>query len=403
VNVFLARQVPANEYGAFVTAYAVFLLLSAVQVAGVMEPMLIFGSGKYSTSFSHYFRVLLGFHRQSTLLLSGVLALVGLASWGAGSDFLAKAFVGLAVSGPFILLCWLARRACYPFSKPIWAATSGALYFALILAGLRLLHTYHLVSILAAVLVVGFAALSASLPLIRHLRGLTHKELSSSEVAQVLIDHWKYGRWSIATSLLFWVPSQSYFVSLSSLSGGLEASGALKALNNLISPIAQSDGALATLLTPVLVRSRSNPSRFRYLLRLAATFFAIEGIVYWIMLTTFRHELVLWLYDGRYSDNVELLWVYGLLPLLGGPLNVLGTALLALEQPDKVFWATFSSAVVTLTIGVAAVWLWGMFGAVVGMLVSELTQVTVMFWFLAERNFGGTSVWTSQQQQPVAR
>ena len=54
VNVLLARWLPPAEYGAFVTAYTVLLLVSVAHSAFLAEPMLVFGSDKYAASFSHY-------------------------------------------------------------------------------------------------------------------------------------------------------------------------------------------------------------------------------------------------------------------------------------------------------------------------------------------------------------
>jgi O-antigen/teichoic acid export membrane protein len=44
----------------------------------------------------------------------------------------------------------------------------------------------------------------------------------------------------------------------------------------------------------------------------------------------------------------------------------------AIERPDQVFWAYVVSAVVTATVGIAALAYWGLLGAAVGQLAASL-------------------------------
>ena len=60
-------------------------------------------------------------------------------------------------------------------------------------------------------------------------------------------------------------------------------------------------------------------------------------------------------------------------------------ALRACEQPDGVFWATLASVVVAGTVGVAAVAVRGVDGAILGLVCGSATQVGVMLWLLARR------------------
>src|SRR5437763_5035661 len=56
VNILLARWMAASEYGAFSLAYSVFLLFAVVHTALLIEPMMVFGSGKYQRVFPSYLR-----------------------------------------------------------------------------------------------------------------------------------------------------------------------------------------------------------------------------------------------------------------------------------------------------------------------------------------------------------
>src|SRR5208337_4506676 len=45
-----------------------------------------------------------------------------------------RAFLGLAIAAPFILLLWLLRRAFYVRLNPGWAAAGGGVYLVVLLA-----------------------------------------------------------------------------------------------------------------------------------------------------------------------------------------------------------------------------------------------------------------------------
>src|SRR5437764_4410987 len=76
VNVLLARWMTPSEYGAFALAYAVFLLFAALHAAVLVEPMMVFGSGKYAGRPHDYFTILIRGHFMvivpASLLLAGV-------------------------------------------------------------------------------------------------------------------------------------------------------------------------------------------------------------------------------------------------------------------------------------------------------------------------------------------
>ena len=81
------------------------------------------------------------------------------------------------------------------------------------------------------------------------------------ERSSIWQNHWQYGRWIGATGLVSWFNGYIYYFLLP-IWGGLAATGALKAILNLVMPILQSDAALVTLLTPAFVRSRREPGQF---------------------------------------------------------------------------------------------------------------------------------------------
>ena len=193
-------------------------------------------------------------------------------------------------------------------------------------------------------------------------------------------DHWQYGRWSLASSGLSWIPGNLYYILIPAFAG-LQAAGALKAVANLVLPILHFNSALASLLLPALAAAARRKSHFNRLVAAGLAVFAGGSILYWAVLTTFRVPIVAALYGQTYNDTAGLIPIMALLPLGAGCSAVLGSALRALERPHQVSGYAVSTAL-TLTVGIWGVYAWGLTGAALGLLLSSATTAVVCSVFL---------------------
>jgi len=227
---------------------------------------------------------------------------------------------------------------------------------------------------------MGLASLIVGLLLARRLHLSLLIPAKSELPAQILKEHWAYGRWAIATNVLGWVPGHVYYLFLP-FWGGLEASAALKILDNLLQPVAHSLLALSYLLLPTFARIRSQ-NHFGSFLRSSLTLLCSIAILNWMIVGLFNYQIVTWLYGGRYGDYAHLLWLMGLAPVIASIIIVSARALCALERPDLVFWANVPSTVITLTVGLSLMITWGIFGVCIAGLLSLLASAAVMTWLL---------------------
>ncbi|HWG53358.1 MAG TPA: hypothetical protein VN677_08670 [Gemmatimonadaceae bacterium] len=399
MNILLARWLTPTEYGAFAIAYSVFLLFGTLHTALLTEPMLIFGSAKYEAGFAAYMRVLLRGH----WLISGaggvLLAIAGGIVWLVGSRDVGVALIGLAPVAPCVLLAWLTRRACFSRLQPHWAAAAGGVYLVLMLAGLYALFHLALLSVLSALLVMGAASLVAGLWLVHRICAGGAAFSPDVTARHVVDDHWSYGRWALATSVVSWVPSNILLVAMSGFAG-LAGSAAFKAMLNLVMPILQSLTALAILLLPALVRVRGRPA-FRKLLLFSLALFVGGALLYWILLGAFAEPLVGLLYKGRYGDTARLLWVIGLLPVSAAVVAVLSTVLRAVERPDQIFWAYVASALAATTAGIWALAHFGLLGAAVGQLAASVATAVALVVIVLLRRRRAIAQGTNEFDTPV--
>jgi O-antigen/teichoic acid export membrane protein len=385
LNVLLARWISPHDYGVFSMIFALFMLIGVIHTATLTEPMLVFGPGKYKDRFPEYLGIVTYGHLVFTALGSFLLLLMSLGCALIGLSSFPITLAALALAAPFILLLWLMRRACYARLEPHLAASGGALYMVLMLAGAYILYQREWLSAASAFGVMGISSLVVSAWLVLRLR-VERPPLRRSDLARdSLENHWRYGRWSVANEGLNWVPMNIYFVLLP-IFGGLEAGASLKALMNLIMPMLQAIWALAILLLPILVRARDSDGSgehrgFSSRVYLALIPFVLGPILYWLALGIFHHQLVDWLYGGQYTGYAALLWLLGLSPIVAAVKQVMGQSLKALERPDQLFWAYAFSAVLTLTLGTAAVYLWGVVGAGIGLLGSQAIAAVLALTF----------------------
>jgi O-antigen/teichoic acid export membrane protein len=376
LSILLARWLTPQEYGAFGLAFAVFLFVGSMQQATLIEPMLVFGPGRYKERLPEYLGALvyghLGFSGLGSIAL--LLAGLGFSLWG--SRALSDALVALALAGPFILLLWLMRRACYVRLEPRLAASGGAWYMALMVAGAFVLYWVGWLSTATALGVMGISSLMVSIWLMVRL----HVELpplrKGTLTRDALEHHWKYGRWSVANKALAWVPHNIFYILLP-IWGGLAAGASFRALMNLLMPVLQANAALAVLLLPVFVGARER-SAFAAQVRLALIPFVSASALYWVLLGIFHDPIVTLAYGGRYAEYASLLWLLGLVPLVASVKEVVSQSLRALERPDWLFFAFMLSAVVTATVGVWCVYQWGLIGAGAGLVLSHGTAAALV-------------------------
>jgi O-antigen/teichoic acid export membrane protein len=385
LNILLARWLATPEYGAFGVAFAISIFIGTMYQAALLEPMLVFGSGKYKDSLSKYLGTLFYGHLGLASLGSLALALLGLglALWS--SRELSTVILALALTQPFILLLWLMRRACYVRLKPHLAAYGGGWYMVLMLAGAFVIYRSDRLSAPAALGVMAISSLVVSLWLAVRL-GFRIPSFRKNQtfLHECLNDHWRYGRWSMANQALHWIPTNSFYL-LVPIWGGLAAGASFKALMNLIMPVLQGVWALSILLLPALVRALNEGyANLNARMRLALVPFVLGTLLYWVLLGLFHYQLVSWLYNGRYTEYSYLLWIVGAAPIFIAVKLVVGHTLRALERPNWLFIAYLVSAVVALALGFGLIPLYGIAGAATALLVSQVVTAVLVI-MLARR------------------
>lgn len=363
-NVLLARWMNETGYGAFAVAFSVLILILAFYNALVTEPMLVFGGNEYRDRFQRYVGLLACGHLVVSIGLALILAGLagGLSLWGHAT--MASAFYGLAVAAPPLLFSWFMREACYVPRRPRLAAIGGGVYLVLMCLGIYGLYEYGRLTPSSVLLVMGGSSAVVGAWLAYALRVFGGDE-EDPTMTEVVGRHWEYGRWAAASRVPMRLPGNLMYFVLP-MFGGLAATGTLKALTNLIKPIARIQSALGLLLIPRL-SSRSESASFFRLTRLMMIVFPLLALGYALPLGLLGETVIDWIYGGRYVKAAPLLWILGLHGVLAAFLEVMTAALRASERPNWIFWAHAIGAGISVPVTLGLIVVGGLTGAVVGM------------------------------------
>ncbi len=383
INIVLIHWLGPEEYGAFAVSMAWLLLLAGLHNALLMEPMLVFGSARYRDAEVGYLGSIVRGHWAVSAALGSTLALVGAGALQVGSPALSDAFLGVGIATPGILLLMLARRVHYLKGTPRPAALGGVLYLAVLLGGVSALDWFGRLSPFTAYLLMGGASLAIGGELLRRQGVAFRRGLDRLPVGGIARDHWRYGRWVIASTIASWIPGNLYFLVLP-ITDGLEAAGILAGLMLFLRPVMTVVQPLAMLMVPRLVRRSGTPTVRRELI-LAVTVFAVCSLVYWGGLAVWHEPLTALVLGQGYQAQSHLLTVLATTAPLLAVAAVLASGLRAEMRPDLEFKAHLFSAVAAVAVGLPLVLTLKLTGAAIGLPVSMVALVAAMGFLLFRR------------------
>ncbi len=387
VGIVLARHLAPEQYGAYAVAFQVFLFLSVAYSALILEPLSVFGSSVYRDSNREYLGVLLRIHGVvAAVILLGLCACAWVVRLVSPGGELTSALIGVAVAAPCMLLFSLARRGFYVKLSPRQAALGALGYFAVVLGGLLLTFYRGSLSPLSAFLLIATGA-GVTAPMMLAGLGFSLKPRAAAlRLSEVIQRHWGYGRWALGSAVAIWFSTAIYYPILGSFHG-LAETGALQAMSNFSSPVAQAFAAMSLLSLPYAagLHHQKRSGGTGHLAARLALIYAGGTTLYWLLVVLFRWQIVQTLYAGKYMGIVGLIpWL-----ALGSVLRISATSqaiiLRAMHAPALVFVAYGAASAFDVVAGIPLTWAFGLRGAVFGMLLSSAFALLVTLLMLHRR------------------
>jgi O-antigen/teichoic acid export membrane protein len=386
MSIFLARWLEPVGYGTFSLAFAVYLFLSGFYNAIILEPMSVFGTGKYFDYLEDYLSNQLIIHVIFCGLLSVIVIIVG------GIMLLIKqvdhqlslAILGMGVFIPFMFMMWLARRSCYVYGKPAWAFWASLVYAIVLLGSLFFISIFGLgLNIFLIFFAMGLASLAGSGVVYRLMR-VTFIKIFRNHFSwqSLLIEQWLFSRWIMLAAVFNSAATQiQLFITAALL--GLYAAGVLSALQNFMLPMMQIVTVIATLGLPSISfefgkKNYSEMKRKGFKISLLLFLFSV---IYLVLLALTAPQLERLLYGGKYAEFAWLLPVIGFIPVLAAIEAGYSIIIRALRRPSYHAVWTGSIALIGISSGWFLVSNYKIIGAIFSLLSVAVISLIVNIWF----------------------
>jgi O-antigen/teichoic acid export membrane protein len=387
LGILLARWMAPEQYGAYALAFSIFILVTFLYQALVLEPLSVFSGTSFPNNLRGYLQSNVWLHWGLSIvicLLLGGTAVAAKVWWH--SPISAMAFAGMTVATPFILIHALGRRSFYLKLSPGPAAFGSAFYCAFVVGGAFAIYKLGWLSAFTAFLAMGLAALVGGVIMFFQLHAKLEPSAGKVHLRTTWGKHWEYGRWALATCVVGWIPTYVYIPIVSKFNG-LAVAGELRALMNLGGPVLQTYAALSMLFLPLAARVQSTQGRrgaSGLTVKLTGLFVA-GAIVYWAVLIPLKRPLFQMLYAGKYLDASSLLPLFAAETVVWSA--ALGPAILlrAMESPRSLFFANGAASAVALLFGIPATRLFGLHGVIWSMVLANVLYVVVAFIMLGRK------------------
>ncbi len=401
LGILLARWMAPEQYGAYALVFSIFILVTFLYQALLLEPLSVFSGTTYSKNLRGYLKSNFWLHwgvSAVICVLMGATAIAARVWWHSPAS--AMAFAGMTAATPFILIHALGRRSFYLKLSPGPAAFGSSFYCILVVSGSFLVYKLGWLSAFSAFLVMGFAALVGGVIMVFQLNAKLEPATTEMHLTETWKKHWDYGKWALGTCIVGWIPTYVYIPLVSKFSG-LAVAAELRALMNLGGPVLQTYAALSMLFLPFAARVQGTEGRqgSSALTRKLTALFVVGAIAYWIVLIPLRRPLFQLLYAGKYMDASSLLPLFAAETVIWSAALGPAIVLRAMEYPRSLFFANAAASVVAIVFGIPATRYFGLHGVVWSMVVANVLYVVVAFIML-ERKLATLKV--VEREMPVS-
>jgi O-antigen/teichoic acid export membrane protein len=365
--VLLARTLAPRDFGVFLLVYTAALFLNELQKSLITRPHNVLAASLSERSYATY----TGTAAALQMSFAGLWCLLALAAgllahvsnWGPAALFVAL--------GPAVLAWQLQEFLRQTFYTK--GLAEKALVCDIVSYGgqavliVLLFSAGRLTGVSALYALAGTSALSAMCGF-----WLVRGDMSRPQWGK-LRESWQFGRWLLGDSVGGWLSAQLYPL-LTAAIVGVSGVAVLRAVQNLVAPGHIVMNALVAYGVPraARVQDRQGSAAMKSFVFGAWAVAAAPLIAYWIIVSVLAVPALKLLYGETYA-------AYG--PLVGLTAVVycahfvtLGqtTALLALGRTNTLFGGRLVAIAVTFTAGIVLVWLFGVYGAVIGSALSFL-------------------------------
>jgi O-antigen/teichoic acid export membrane protein len=347
--ILLARSLTPHEFGAFTLVYGAMLVANYAQTAFVTQPHNVIGASLTGRDYRVYTRSLLVVQLGLSAALALAAALAALVAAGLGPDY-ARLLLAAAAALPLWQLQELVRRVLYTEGRQRAAFGNDAVAYGGLATGVAALAIAGSLSAPAALAVLAVSAATAAAAGSRQIRSsLGGVSWSRSAVAENL----HFGKWLAGSFAAQWTATQAYLY-IAALLLGVAVTGALKAVQLILSPLHVLLFSLSTMLPIRLSRTLAREpadvgeTAFHHEARLAFRVTFPVVAVYCGLVALFADQILELLYGETYAGYGRVLVIFAAYYLLLYAVFLASALLTAQRRTNRLFLGNAVAAVVTV-------------------------------------------------------
>lgn len=363
----LARTMSASAFGAFSLVYAGLLFANSFQASLITQPHNVLGTGRDGVDYARY-TTASAIGQVALATVAGALTLL----LAIGARFVSPGIVALLVALIGAVVAWqlqeFVRRVLYTEGRLRDAFANDLIaYGGQFLLVVALWRAGHLSGVAALTALAATSALAAAFGAWQLRAGF----VSGFDLG-VLRENWQFGKWLVAGELIGYWLSEQLYVYLTALLIGTAQAGALKAVVLIFGPVRILVTALSTTLPIRFARAlkADDGPRFRAQLRVLYRLIGILLGGYCLLVAIFAGPILRFVYGATYADRTPVLVLYTVYTFLMYAAITLATPLRATQQTRYIFVTYLCAGLSSITLGWAFIRLFGIEGAVIGMILS---------------------------------
>ncbi len=375
LNIFLARWLSPQDYGAFAVAYAAYLFCSGFHYALILDPLAVFGPLVKASQWSNYVK-------KSFVLQSGLSIVFGLIISLTGLFIpkpLGEALIGIGLSSPFLLSALFLRNSYYIQSESEKSALVSSVYFVAIIGGIIAFRSQGILNLQSTFWILGGGGLIAVVAGSGFYRVKNERNIEKIDYHGIITSNWGYGKWIALTALANGFTTLSFPI-LIGLFLGLSEVAAFRGMQNVINPMYQVLAVSGMFLVPILSRKINQniiPSNiYIYILgtTLSMTF------IYIVIINIFSKPIIKFIFNQdfylQFTWLIAVFSVYLLMLALGAFFSMI----LRATKRSKFIYTSKIVALVVYTISVPFLWKHPALSLVMGMLILVTAAETIVLF-----------------------
>jgi exopolysaccharide production protein ExoQ len=379
-TVVLARRLSPTDFGAFALLYAAVFFMVSLQTTLVSRPHNVLGVTRQGVDYRRYTTVT----AVSQLCFTALFALVALigamvaqhAAWGVAP---------LLFPLVLVIVAWqlqeFTRRVLYTEGRLRDAFVNDLISYGGQAAGIVVLGYFGQLTGARALSIIALTSTIAAAYGCWQIRGsLMRQGVWGAVRANGFAENWRFGKWLFGAALAAAIAGQLYPVLIGGLISIAEA-GAFSAVFTLMGPARILLIAMDTALVPTGARAFAEKGQPGLQSFVARVFLMTAPIIaaYCIGVSLFASRILGTAYGDHYRPYGWLLALFALSYALDYLRHPISIALEARRASAPIFRAYLLSAIVVLTVGIAAVRFLGLLGAALGTVANSLI-LGVMLW-----------------------